>query len=127
MTETRLLEWQQVYDHFKWCIQTTFLLMLSMGLFFIILEGLRIAKERFLERIGFKNWREAKIFVWEDIIIYSAVLVCNFSSDYVYNFLYRLGYLSEPRPTHIGLGQSFVGLVFGCLLWRKIKQKGYYK
>ena len=128
MSESQVMEWQKVYDHFGWCIETTFLLLI-VG--FFVLGAWELGKLGF-RKLGsifrFKDWREGKIFVLEDICIYSLVLIFNFSADYIHNF-FSLARFTEPvaRPVSFGFGQIFVFVVFGALLLRKLKQLRFYR
>lgn len=122
MSEESLNKAQQLVDHLWWCIETTFLLLMVLGALFLVWELGKFALKKTGDFLGFKNWREGKIFVLEDICIYSLVLLVNFGADYLHNLICTSGFADQARPVSFGWGQIFVAVVFGALLSRKVRQ-----
>lgn len=74
-----------------------------------------------------RNWGDGKRFIFEDLVVYSGVILSNFGHDLIFNFLHSLGILSTRVPLHIGWAQSLVGSFFIVLLVRKFMQWRYYE
>lgn len=68
----------------------------------------------------FKDWRDAKIFVLEDMIVYSSVLI----ADVLYDVL---PWVFTSHPLSFGLAQTLVFISFGALLFRKWQQWEIYR
>lgn len=73
-----------------------------------------------------KAWGDAKKFIFEDILIFSSVLVCDLFYDVFINFLYAVNLRRTGIPYDFGMLQTFVFLSFAVLLFRKIVHWRYY-
>lgn len=73
-----------------------------------------------------KNWGDGKKFLFEDIVVYSGVIICDLLYDVFANFLYAVNLRAAGIPYNFGYEQSFVFFAFLLLLVRKINQWRYY-
>lgn len=73
-----------------------------------------------------KNWGDAKMFIFEDICVYSLLLIMSITADFWINFLdsVNLITLNAIHPYELGLGQvlliagSLIQLVRSWYKWR---------
>jgi len=72
------------------------------------------------------KWGDAKRFIFEDIVLYSAVFVINTAYDPLFNLVHAMRLVATSRPVDLGIGQCVVAVAFGLLLMRKVAQWKYY-
>lgn len=73
-----------------------------------------------------KDWREAKIFIAEDIALFITVILTDVFYDLGRHWADAM--LKNPtiHPVKFGIGQWIVFIAFGWLLTKKLRQWRYY-
>jgi len=73
-----------------------------------------------------RSWSDGQKFIFEEIVIYTLVLLCALLSDYLANLLYAFDLLAMPQPYSFGVLQIGISFTFGALLLRKLDHARYY-
>jgi hypothetical protein len=77
--------------------------------------------------MSIKDWGDAKLFLFEDIVIYLIAIILNVFSDFIINLFIATGIQSgELHPYNFGLFQSLILLFLLLQLVRKLNHWKYW-
>ena len=79
------------------------------------------------EKVFMTNWADAKKFIFEDILVYSAIIVINVFYDPMRQFLYMTGLQGQSHPLTFGVFQFFIFAFCIMQLIRKAIHWQYWK
>lgn len=118
--EANLLKWQPVWEHLLWCAEIGIVFCSLLGTIWVLYDFTDFAFK--LLKAHTRDWQNSKLFIFQDIWIYSAVIGMDLFYDLFPFICNRLIHSTRDYPLHFGRGQVFILVVFSGLLYWKIKQ-----